>query len=69
MECYYVLRTSDGYFMKLSRRGVWNLVQFNKDRVRKFKSEKEALAYLKKNERRMRCFQYQVECIRKESAA
>lgn len=69
LDEYYVLKSENGYFMRLTRRGVWGSAQFNKERVRKFKSEKDALAYLQKHERRMRCFCFKVECIRKESAA
>lgn len=69
LDEYYVLKSENGYFMRLTRRGVWGSVQFNKERVRKFKSEKDALAYLQKHERRMRCFCFKVECIRKEGVA
>ena len=68
MDKYYVLKNANGYFVRLTRSYVWGVAKFN-DQVKKFKSEKEAEAYLKKFDHRLKCHAYQIECIRKESAS
>lgn len=63
---YYVLKNANGYFVRLTLNYVWNVAKLN-DQVRKFPSERQAKAYFKKFEHRLKCHGYQITCIQKAS--
>ena len=68
LDQYYVLKNSSGYFVRFTATYVWGVAKLDNDQIRKFKSIRQAQAYYRKFERRLKNYGYQIVCIKKEDA-
>ena len=65
LDEFYVLKNDSGYFVRFTVNCVWAVPKLGNDLIRKFKSKRQAMAYYKKFEKRLKKHAYKIVCIKK----